>query len=1508
MFRQHRHFNQRNQANNQRRKSAVPQGPRVVIPLKPDFSLSESRTVKFSISLPVEDEEGAYEKTVVEVPKLTDDATPMQALNFVREFFSACETMSWTTGAKRFEKIKQVLEGKHKAVLLTYMNEENSRSVDSFQAAMDTILAEFFEETVDYEDQMVYLRTGLKKPSTMSPKEFATLLEMANEYVKLIPGAPDNSAGLTSNEMCRVYLNAMPIQWQRNFNNAGKNVFTETIQSMRTYFEAQAVQDPYTPRRQPGDGNSQEERGNRNSNGRNGNRNTNHNNRNQGRNNNNYRGNNANNNSNNQGRLDANSPCPLPNHRGHTIGQCRTLGHAVGNNTRNNNNNNGSSNSNGNNRYNYRPRNHESNVVENQGNQGNPQQPPNGESHLMEFQDDPQDNFAILETYEAEIEELEPEYYDNETVKSTNTSFKQVTQEESLPLLLVVTKGVNEAPHKLILRALADSGGSHCLVKSDKIPSSVEIIKEPGRRFNTTQGNFNPIGYVNLKDVSFPEFSHTRRLPNVKCYVFDAPCRYDLIIGRDTLRDCGMMIDFGHEQLSWFENTVAFRTLSQFMDNATVRTALEVPPYQVRIAESNSTESFYNVAGPLKASDYRKVEIGTIVSKQTHLDMAQQTDLLKMLKQFDQLFSGKIGHYTKRKFHIDLVEDATPFHCKQPYPVPLVDRETVKAELERQVDLGLLERVYESEWGMPMFATKKSDGSIRTVDDLRQLNKVIKRVHYTLPKIRDIFERRKGYRFLTKLDISMQYYCFHLDEQSSWYCVIVTPFGKFRRLVLPMGLANSPDWAQATMEEVLQDVLQDIEIYIDDIAIFSKNWEDHIQLVSKVLRLLQDNGFTVKPEKCEWAVQETNFLGFWFTPDGLKQWHKKIEAIQKLAKPKTLKQLRAFVGVVNFYKLFYHRRAHIMGPLTNLNGLDKYEGQRNFSKYWTQDHDKAFEDTKRMVAKEVLLSYPDPNKPFTIETDASDTQIGAVILQDNKPVAFHSRKLTGAQSRYPIPDKEALAIVEVLTVFRSMLLGAKLHIKTDHMNLTRDDIKSQRLLNWRLLIEEYAPTITYVSGEENVGADFLSRYPLQSSAEEEQEIALIPDSRALEDSKLSEVMLYYPEEIETFPLRFETLHNSQLQDASVQQLSDQEGYAMEEFYGFQFVCKTDPEQDPRIVIPEALVNDAIKWYHYVGGHVGSTRLYQTLSTHFYFKGLKQRVEEYVSTCDSCQRNKNPGRGVGELPPRQATELPFEQVAVDSIGPWEITIQGIGVIKFKALTIIDTATLLVEAGRVENSSSAQAALVFENQWLARYPRPLTCIFDQGTEFEGAFLRCLHRNGIQAVPTTVKNPQANAICERMHSTLGDILRTLLREQPPATIVDAYGIIDNALASVIFALRSSINRTFGVSPGALVFQRDMFHPIPLMIGYNQIRTERQRIIDDNNRRANLRRRYHDYQPDDQVLILKYNPSKLDERAQGPFRIHSVHTNGTVTIERRPNVLERINIRRIRPYRTNEHLHNNT
>jgi transposase InsO family protein len=276
-----------------------------------------------------------------------------------------------------------------------------------------------------------------------------------------------------------------------------------------------------------------------------------------------------------------------------------------------------------------------------------------------------------------------------------------------------------------------------------------------------------------------------------------------------------------------------------------------------------------------------------------------------------------------------------------------------------------------------------------------------------------------------------------------------------------------------------------------------------------------------------------------------------------------------------------------------------------------------------------------------------------------------------------------------------------------------------------------------------------------------------------------------------------------------------------------------------------------------------------------------------------------GPGYAELPPRNATEVPFEQVAVDLIGPWTIDIPGYGLVKFRALTIIDQATTLSEIVRIDRKSSAHVTMHFENQWLARYPRPMSCIYDPGAEFIAhPFQNCLRRNGIEPAPSTVKNPQSNAVCERLHSTIGDILRSMLHENPPTNVAQAYELVDTALASAQYAVRASVHRTMGLSPGAIVFHRDMFHPIPLLINYNDLRERRQQVIDYNIRRANQRRRFQDYQPGQEVLVLSYMPDKMDPRATGPFKITAVHVNGTVTIQRAENVVERINVRRLRPY----------
>ena len=1517
-----------------------------IIPLVSDYDPDDVQYIEHTLK--IRDNNGREEISRMKVPIIGNSSNDEAFLTFLYKFGRARQCFEWTDGATLFRKFEMSLEG-HFQKQWTKFIEDEVGNADRDEELFDLCVASLVSERYEHDtcsDMIDYLRS-IRKPKSLTAKMLLSRLEEIIDAIQQLPNAPDPI--FSEDELKRIYLKAFPVSWQENFLHAGRSAGTASLADIRQYMTLQEGHDP--PRNRNDNSNNSNGSGNRNNrrnhgnNHRNGNRTNTHQannnsngnrgrgNNHGGRNHNGGRGGNRNNNngsrSNNNGgnnndrrRIQDTDPCPLPGHAGHTWGRCHQNASNPDRPTRSTTS--------------VAPRTtttRDAHATEpairvqpatTYRTTGNPQSSYAVERRTVRFENPESDAFFVTmladspvieptePTVNDPLDEIETELLDapaeaqekftlltenehQELQATTGTSNNNAAGNiDLIPHALALALNIGEVESRFHLVSLFDTGSSVALIKSSAVPKKAIIERTEEGLFSTAAGVYRSADTVKLKTISFPEFSASRRFNEFKCYIFENDaCPYDLIIGRNILSQAGFFFDFQKNQTTWFETSLPFHPRGYYDSKRRASIAEDL-----NTARTAALDAFVH-APSVKDAIYEVHDPDVVAEAQQHLSPSQREQLRELFRERRELFSGRIGRYPHRKFHIELVDGAEPYHCQRPYHIAQVDIPKYRKEFERQVELGLLEYVYDSEWGFPGFIRPKKDGTIRTIEDFRELNKRIKRTRFIIPEIRDIFERSRRYRFLTKIDISMCYYTLELDEESKKYCVIVTPFGKFRRTVLPQGLKPCADWTQATMIEVFHDMWpHDIEIFFDDLCITDMHWEDHLRKISEVCRRLESNGFTVNPLKCQWAVQETDFLGFWLTPDGYKPWAKKIEPFLALTEPKTLKQLRAFIGFVNFYKPFWRRRAHIMNPLTSITGIPR----KDFAKHWGQQQSDAFRQVKQLIAEQIMLSWPDLNKPFDIETDASDFQLGAVIKQDGRPIAFFSRKLTNAQRNYTTIEKELLSIVEVLAEFRSLLKGGEIRIYTDHRNLTFTRLSNTRVLHWRTLIEEFAPTFFYRPGPNNIEADFLSRYPRQTSAGAGPTLSTVePGYDSNEDALIFDNYLNFPDNDDPFPLNFESIHEYQVNDELTQFYleNEPERFERQAFGQYELVARRDRNGQWKIVLPHELIDQAIDWYHSLTGHGGITRVKESMSAYFWFPNLHDAVEAFIKTCDACQRYKEPGRIHGEAPARLEEADPWSEVAVDLIGPWVVQV-GQRTLNVYALTSIDIATTLSEIIRIEEKTSGHIAQKFEQSWLARYPRPTKVIHDRGGEFVGGqFQSLLRRLGIRPAIITTKNPQANAVCERMHGTIKNQLRTIFHSNPPADIGGALDMIDMALASAMHASRTAVHRTLKVAPGALAFHRDMLLPIPVLADFNLIRQRRQTVIDQDARRANSNRIVsHDYAIGDEILLREHRPGPLGPRASGPYRIVQVHTNGTITFERMPNVHERINIRRIRPY----------
>jgi hypothetical protein len=376
-----------------------------------------------------------------------------------------------------------------------------------------------------------------------------------------------------------------------------------------------------------------------------------------------------------------------------------------------------------------------------------------------------------------------------------------------------------------------------------------------------------------------------------------------------------------------------------------------------------------------------------------------------------------------------------------------------------------------------------------------------------------------------------------------------------------------------------------------------------------------------------------------------------------MEEPKTRRQLRAFIGLVNYYRDMWRRRSHVLAPLTELCSETK-------KWTWGDTQRNAFIEAKKILSKEAILAFPNFSKEFEIYTDASKYQLGGVITQDGRPLAFYSRKLNDAQTRYTTTERELLSIVETLKEFRNILLGQKITVYTDHKNLIYNDLQTDRVLRWRLLLEEYSVDIKYIKGVTNIVADVLSRYPTINNPLKQKQP---PTNEAL-----SELFAQENLDASIFPVNFSILAEYQQRDNALQTLVETDKHVSRKIFrgGEQLICFND-----RIYVPEALRKHVVDWYHTYLMHPGETRTEETIAQHLYWPNIRKTVHERVKSCPICQKAKGKKLKYGHLPAKDpmTESQPWQRLCVDTIGPYQIQRRGRTPLVFKAVTMIDPAT-------------------------------------------------------------------------------------------------------------------------------------------------------------------------------------------------------------------------------------------
>ena len=464
----------------------------------------------------------------------------------------------------------------------------------------------------------------------------------------------------------------------------------------------------------------------------------------------------------------------------------------------------------------------------------------------------------------------------------------------------------------------------------------------------------------------------------------------------------------------------------------------------------------------------------------------ENCSIQSVLQRFTDVFKEGLGTLKGYEAKIHINPDVVPRFCKA-RTVPYALRARVEDELERLVELGVIEPVQFADWAAPIVPVLKSDkSSIRICGDFKiTINRATKLDQYPIPKIEDLFAKLSGGKMFTKLDLSQAYQQVRLDAASKELVVINTHRGLFRYNRLPFGVSSAPGIFQRMMENLLRGI-DKVVVYLDDILITGTSEEDHLSTLEKVLKRLQDARLRLKRNKCKFMLPSVSYLGYQIDAEGLHPLPEKVAAVQSAPVPKSVTELKSFLGLLTYYSKFLPNLSTTLSPL--------YELLKSSTKWlWSRRHSEAFQTAKNLLTSSKLLVHFDPARELMLSCGASAYGIGAVLSHkfadgSEKPIGFASRTLSTAEKNYSQIEKEGLSCVFGVKRFHSFLYGHHFTMCTDHkplLGLIGEHCSvpaqaSARIQRWALTLSMYNYTIKFKRTGEHSNADALSRFTVTS--------------------------------------------------------------------------------------------------------------------------------------------------------------------------------------------------------------------------------------------------------------------------------------------------------------------------------------------------------------------------------------------------------------------------------------------